>query len=393
MVNSVKPNELPGKPEWAEMLIYVAALHRRSVHPPVWPFPHEWEEIGPGYVYAPAFGHWDILHALLDTLPYDPAHTKRQMENYLTPQADGGFLPGAMYIKEGAMTWGPTHTHPPLWPFVVDGYTEITGDASLRNACVEPLRGQIAWFETNRRSEDGVGFFYCDIRDRLWESGVDEGVRFDDAPQGPFACVDATAHLYLCYDALSRWAGDDRAAQKAAKIKDFLQTRLWGEETGFFYDTWAVRDAARRTAAFEGFFPFVVGAATDEQAQRVIEDNLLNPERFFASHPIRTVGRDDPRREGRMWRGPAWNSMTYWAARGCLRYNRPDAAKILVEAALDNSMRWFVETKTIWEFYDADGGDPRQLQRKPHTPFNAPSHDYLGHNPLLAMARIWEENQ
>ena len=24
------------------------------------------------------------------------------------------------------------------------------------------------------------------------------------------------------------------------------------------------------------------------------------------------------------------------------------------------------------------------------TPFNTPSRDYLGHNPVLAMARLWE---
>ena len=46
-------------------------------------------------------------------------------------------------------------------------------------------------------------------------------------------------------------------------------------------------------------------------------------------------------------------------------------------------------TGTIWEFYDAEGGDPREVARKPHTPFNRPSPDYLGHNPLLA--RLWEE--
>jgi hypothetical protein len=82
--------------------------------------------------------------------------------------------------------------------------------------------------------------------------------------------------------------------------------------------------------------------------------------------------------------------MTYWAARGCLRYGRRDAASRLLERALDSSAAQFERTGTIWEFYDALGGQPELLQRKPHTPFNAPCCDYLGHNPLIAMARMYD---
>jgi putative isomerase len=91
-----------------------------------------------------------------------------------------------------------------------------------------------------------------------------------------------------------------------------------------------------------------------------------------------------------MWRGPTWNSMTYWAARGCLRYGRPDAARKLVERALDASAAQFELTGTVWEFYHPHGDDPRQVKRKPHTPYNTPCPDYLGHNPLIAMTRIYD---
>jgi hypothetical protein len=127
-----------------------------------------------------------------------------------------------------------------------------------------------------------------------------------------------------------------------------------------------------------------------EQAQRAIDENVLDPQRFFAPHPITTVGLEDPRFELRMWRGPAWNSMTYWAARGCLRYGRGDAARCLVEAALDGSAAQFERTGTIWEFYHPHGGDPLTLLRKPQTQHNVPCRDYLGHNPLLALARMWD---
>jgi hypothetical protein len=123
----------------------------------------------------------------------------------------------------------------------------------------------------------------------------------------------------------------------------------------------------------------------------VIDEHLLNPAHFFAPHPIATVGVEDPRFELRMWRGPTWNSMTYWAARGCVRYGRGDAARQLLERALDATAAQFERTGTVWEFYHPHGGRLEDLQRKPQTPYNTPCRDYLGHNPLIAMAHLYDD--
>ena len=150
-------------------------------------------------------------------------------------------------------------------------------------------------------------------------------------------------------------------------------------------------DPAKQCLAYEGMWPIVVGAATDEQAGKVIDANLLNPDRFFSNHPISTVGVNDPMFELRMWRGPAWNSQTYWAARGCMLYKRPDAAKLLLEKALDDSAAQFDRTGTIWEFFHPHAGKPEDVERKPWRDQHSPCRDYLGHNPLFAMARLWEQ--
>ena len=117
----------------------------------------------------------------------------------------------------------------------------------------------------------------------------------------------------------------------------------------------------------------------------------MNPQRFFCAHPIATVALEDPRFELRCWRGPAWNSMTYWAARGCLNYGACHEATLLLERALDDSAAQFERTGTVWEFYHPLGGRPEDVQRKPDTEFNRPCREYLGHNPLLAMARLYEQ--
>jgi neutral trehalase len=174
------------------------------------------------------------------------------------------------------------------------------------------------------------------------------------------------------------------------ELQKFLCDTLYVKEEGMFYDIWAVKDSTLRHLAFESMWPLVTGAATKEQANTYIDRYLLDTAIFLTPHPISTVGRKDPKFELRMWRGPAWNSMTYWAARACVNYDRKDAARLILGKALDASAKQYNRTGTIWEFYDSSGGNPEQVKRKPHTNYNTPSRDYLGHNPLIAMALLYD---
>jgi putative isomerase len=384
----------PGKSDWRPMLRYLAELHGRSVLPRTGFFPYAYESLGPGYFGGRVFGHWDLTHERLDTVRSAPEHVLHQIRNELAGQQPDGLIPGLVsFNASGVPAWKAFKGFPPLWVFAVDAYVEQTADMSVLPECLEALRKQIGWFET-KRSVPGGGFYYLDVTANTWESGVDEGVRFDERPASPAACVDACAHVYLLYDHAARWS--ERLQQPAAEwdtkakaLREFIRANLWDPTTGFFYDAWTVRDPRRRHLAFEGMWPLVVGAATPEQARRVIDEHLLNPKEFFTPHPIATVAASDPKFELRMWRGPAWNCMTYWAARGCMRYGRGDAARQLLEKALDATAADFARTGTLWEFYHPMLGEQTALKRKPAQ--NVPCRDYVGHNPLFAMAALWRE--
>ncbi len=414
-----------GKPAWRPMLAYDVALHRASTHPATAPFAFPWEDTGRGYGYGPGFGHWDLVHEILDVMPTAPEHAREELLNDVRLQLPSGFLPGLYWMRtptaaddpviyggpaggqasqqthnEEAAKYSPTQTHPPVWVVAADDYLQQTGnDPVLMAEMLQHARLQLGWFERERRAQPD-GFLYLDIVTHQWESGVDEGVRFDatriDAHAASTACVDATAQVYQEYWYAAKWArmlGQDASAltARADHLRRFMQTQLWDEQDGFFYDSWVrAMPRARRPHSFEGMWPMVVGAATPRQAQRLIELWLMRQDRFFTPHPIATVARSDPKFELRMWRGPVWNSMTYWAARGCLRYGRRDDARRLLEAALDDTARQYARTGVLWEFYDPMGGHPEDLKRKPQTKRNEPFADYLGHNPLLAMARMWQ---
>jgi hypothetical protein len=391
----VREADRPGKPAWRPMLLYLAELHGRSVHPQTGHFRYPYEDIGPGYQGGKAFGHIDLTHERLDTVRAAPEHVRNQIRNELAGQQPDGLIPGVIsFDAAGKPTWKDFKGFPPLWVVSVNAYLEATVDPLFLSECLDALRKQIGWFES-RRAAPGGGFYYLDITTGPWESGVDEGIRYDPRPPAAAACIDASSHVYMLYNTAAHWSRQlARPArvwdEKANSLRQFIERALWDPESGFFYDRWCVREPGRRHLTFEGMWPVVTGAATQEQALRVIDEHLLNPKEFFAPHPITTVSMSDPKFELRMWRGPAWNCMTYWAARGCLRYGRPDAARRLLEAALDATALQFERTGTIWEFYHPALGDPELLFRKP-SGRRIPCRDYLGHNPLFAMAELWRQ--
>ncbi|MDI1250587.1 MAG: trehalase family glycosidase [Lacunisphaera sp.] len=395
-----------GKSAWRPVLSYLARLHGLSVRPATGYFKHAYESLGPGYMRGRAFGHWDLTHERLDTLRASPEHVRNQIHNELAGQQADGLIPGLVtfgisghpgfetIIESDQPTFKPFKGFPPLWVIAVEAYVEKTGDVGVLGEALGALKKQIGWFEAKRSAPNG-GFYYLDVVSDVWESGVDEGIRFINRPPAPAACVDATAHVYLMYDHAARWSEKLRQPAdvwktRAAALQRFISEELWDEQSGFFYDRWSVRDPATRHLSFEGMWPVVVGAASPEQARRVIEEHLLNSREFFTPHPLTTVALSDAKFELRMWRGPVWNSMTYWAARGCVRYGHREAARKLLESALDATAAEFARSGTIWEFYHPMREEPSALKRKT-SGRDVPCRDYVGHNPLFAMAALWRE--
>jgi len=385
--------ERPEFSRWHDILRHGALLHELSMQEPMAPAPYPVESIGPGYCYNIAFGHWDLIFALLDSCPVLPDHTRRQLLNQFAFCRADGFMQGVMYRNHAMeVICSSESSFPPLWPVAVDCHAETTGSTEIIEAAVGPLLRQIGWFERERRA-DGGGFFYCDVLNGRWESGVDESLQAKlIAERGKFPCLDATAHVRLLCDAARRYLrklnrpGAEEYDEKCAELDSFLRTRCFCEETGFFHDPYLIeRRMLYRTLS--GIWPLFSGAAMPEQAASVAKQ-LMTPGRFLTPHPLPFVAADEPLFELRMWRGPAWNSITLCALLGLERYGfRAEAAEI-AERLLDDTLLQFRRTGALWEFYDPNSGPQAKVFRK-QGPFQAPCREYLGHNPLFAIARLW----
>ncbi len=380
-------------------------LHRASYLAPVGPFQHPWQDIGVGYMAFPCFGHWDLIHECLNLLPYAPEMVRQQLDMYLSFIGEDGQMPGTVYGPKALgvnQTWDPElwyerdgchwsrqWSHPPLWPHLVEDYFAQTNDRAFLAFCLKQGLKNLAWWKSRRGTPDG-GFFYFDIVRRLWESGVDDGVRFIQAPAEPCACVDATSHLAGMMIHLQRWAdtlgdptvdlrGDIQAAQ------NLVRNTMWDERLGFFFDTWMTDGRVKPIFSFEGFFPLLANLATPEQARRLC-DHALDPRTFFSYHPLATVAVNEATFKLDCWRGPAWNSMTYWIMRALADYGFIDAAATIGHQALKRSAEAFQTYGHIFEFYNSTDAAIEPLGRKGSP--TGPCRDYLGHAPLLAMYRL-----
>ena len=389
----LKEAERPEYSRWQRLLRHLALLHESSMYDhPSSPAPYPLETLGPGYYFNPAFSHWDLTYSLLDSCPVMPEHTLRQLENMLCFQREDGSLAGAIFFRGVDPVPHSYSNFPPVWPLAVDDYSRTTGSDRAVKLAIEPLLRQLAYFERERQA-DGYGFFYNDtVEPKSWESGIDDSVRCEIVQErGKFPCVDATCHIRFCYDAASRYLtmlGRDGSefAKKRDALDELIRTRFYSDETGYFHDGYLL-DRGIKYRALTGVWALTCGAATEEQANRVIDESLLDPERFFTAHPLPFIAANEPGFALRMWRGGAWNSWTYMAILGCLRYNRKDAAVKIAEKALDMSLKAYERSGAIWEFYHPFGDHPSAMGRK-KPPYQTPAREYCGQNPLFALARI-----
>ncbi|HPW18165.1 MAG TPA: trehalase family glycosidase, partial [Candidatus Aminicenantes bacterium] len=167
-----------------------------------------------------------------------------------------------------------------------------------------------------------------------WESGQDDLPNWDDAPfneeTGTLAmnCLDLNA-LYAL-DAwslaemaavLGRAADAERYRDQYRRVKGLVNSQLWNEREGFYFDRhWDGRFSVHKAAS--AFFTLLAGIPDEARVQRMLK-RLLDPRQFWGDYVIPSVSRDDPafRPESQeAWRGavrPWANYLVYQGLKAC----------------------------------------------------------------------------
>lgn len=309
--------------------------------------------------YCGFFGvwSWDSWKHASATALFNPELAKNEIRCLFDYQAENGMIPDYVSRFKERINW--RDTKPPLAAWAVMNVYENTGDKAFVEEMFDKLYKYHQWWYTDRdHDKNGVceyGSTDGTLIAAAWESGMDNGVRFDEAemlknePENAWSmnqeniCLNSFLYAEKGYLAkMAQMLGKnelaDKLTQEAKALKEHIQTKMFDPETGFFYDTRIRTGEFIKVMGAECWLPLWAGIATPEQARQVL-DKMLDPTKFNSTVPLGTLEishlRFRPTRG--YWRGPVWIDQVYFGVMGLRKYGFDKEADMFVRKYIANA--------------------------------------------------------
>lgn len=204
------------------------------------------------------------------------------------------------------------------------------------------------------------------------QSGADNNAALTNDPRDPDAilAVDASEYQYREFRAMEALAAhldrrsDERAYRaKADELRAAMLRYLWSPNDAMFWNIRRDTGARVNHISYSNFVPLMDDILTRDDARRMIERHLLNPEEMRSRYGFRSLAKSDPEYNNRAeinpysnWRGPIWINANYLDYVALRRYGFDAEAHWLADslgsALLDDVAKW----GSMHEDYDADTG-------------------------------------
>ena len=337
---------------------------------------------------------WDTFFAGMLASVDNPDLAHANVVEVLRERTEGGFVPNisCAYGRKSR-----DRSQPPVGSVsILDVYRRY-GKKWLLEQTFEPLLEWNRWW-MKARERDG---YLCwgsnpfepvigEAREINWqnnrlaaslESGLDNSPMYDDLPfddKGTHMLPLADVGLMGLYVAdcralaqiaseLGRDAEAGELAARAEKMSESLQT-LWSEERGVFLNKRLDTGALQTHLSPTNFYPLMGRVATDEQARRMVDEHLLNPEEFWGEWVIPSIARDDPAyAEQDYWRGRIWAPMNWLVYLGLRNYESLAETRVaLVDKSKNLLLKEWRERRHIHENYDANTGEGCGVKNSDH---------------------------
>lgn len=321
---------------------------------------------------------------------------QRTLDNLYASQHPDGFICREISTLDGRdrfERFDATSTGPNVMPWTEWEHYNDTADRGRLARVFPVLVAYHRWLRRHRTWRDGT----------YWTSGLGSGMdnqpRIAQRPPGPSGWperltyhghavwIDACLQQALSADLLSRMAEVlDRLGEVAdlREERDSLSLtvneRLWNEESAFYHDEFA-DGTVSRVRTIGAYWALLSGVVPQERVAPFV-GHLEDPEGFGRPHRVPSLSADHPEydADGGYWLGGVWPPTNYMILRGLDRAGYHDLAHEISREDLDNVVRVFEDTGTLWENYAPE----RAAQGKPA------KGDFVGWSGLAPIAGLFE---
>ncbi|NNE54635.1 MAG: hypothetical protein HKN32_01350 [Flavobacteriales bacterium] len=284
---------------------------------------------------------WDSWKHAAALAQIDPHLAKEQVRAMFVFQNEAGMVADCAFRDPDIEETNWENTKPPLATWAVKMIHDATGDDDFVVEMMPQLIAYHQWWERRRNHDPNQMFAYgsenSSKKTALWESGMDNAVRFDYAgyfvfPPNYYGALDfknVDLNCYLYQEQLLI----EELLEKTSSTEEFPFERLfsenpvdyfWSKNDKFFFE---VRQNEKIAPSFvkikgpESLAPLFTQTCSQSQAKDVV-DVMMTDSIFNTYVPFPTVDathdKFDPQ-EG-YWRGPVWIDQAYFGVKGMRNY-------------------------------------------------------------------------
>jgi hypothetical protein len=326
--------------------------------------------------------YWDSCFTAIVWRRFDPERSKRELSSLLAAQREDGFightifwntpLDGPRRLTYNVLTPDATMTASIQPPTLAWAWRIAVGDPAQVPAIVR----HYDWLAENR-DLDGDGLIWIVQPD---ESGLDASTQFDaiwghEAHGLPGYVVLVHRNRQLGFD-LRRVASEggtvccevmtnviynlSRLALGRPSVTPAIVERMYDRESGLFGPLARPTPECPPSLTWTALAPLALPDLPEEIGRRLVEEQLLDPERFWLPVPPPSVSASDPSFSlddtgllgvKRYWRGPTWINAAWLVWLGLVRLGYDERA-----AELAGKVAAAVESRGLREYYDPYSG-------------------------------------
>jgi hypothetical protein len=285
------------------------------------------------------------------------------LDNFYHRQHPDGFICREISSVNGDEIFNrfdPSSTGPNIIPWAEWEYFLNFKDYIRLNKVFYPLLAYYEWFKANRSWPDGSYF------STGWGCGMDNQPRLPQGYHNEFSpgfmsWIDISLQQVMSGKILVAMSKELNKQSETVHIRDevkalsqYIQQKMWSGDTFFFYDRF--RNGSLSTVKSVASYWALLAEVVPNNMQEKFISHLANTKEFSRLHRVPTLSADDPHfsSTGNYWQGGVWAPTTYMILRGLTKYKKDSLAFAIGYNHLDNVVKVFTKTQTLWENYAPD---------------------------------------